>query len=473
MTSDLLGARLRGSASPSPASAATAPIWCSPAAPSSRHPAAWPCERLRVADRGLREGILDELMAEDGVWRPSRRDGAVRAAQTRAKDAQKRGGGTRSKRPRRRQRQMHVRLKTARKHRPSSQRWLERQLNDPYVAAREARGLSLARGLQADRDRRQVSSPEAGPARRRSRRRARRLVARSRPSACSRSTARGRSSRIDYLPMDPLPGVDVLAAGFPRRERAEALKALLRDGGADVVLSDMAAPTTGHTQHRPPAHHGARRGRRRFRPRGAHARRRTSSPRCFQGGTERELLDLLKRDFATVRHVKPPASRADSAELYVLATGFRGRGSSVLRRFRGSCPRLELRDGDIGDDCRREAREIGRLEPEQAGACKPHQRAAEHRRDGAQFAAKAREQPEHQRHEQAGAGKGGCRLDEVGDVRRAQREDVRARPSPRPPRASPTLVRSVAVGIIRSSRLCDRSGRRRGVQNRLSRGSRK
>ena len=97
----------------------------------------WPCERLRVADRGLREGILTTLMVEDGVLRPC----AAGAGRLRESDmTQKRGGGS-AERPRRRPAQLHVRVKTARKRRPSSQRWLERQLNDPYVAASKRDGM--------------------------------------------------------------------------------------------------------------------------------------------------------------------------------------------------------------------------------------------------------------------------------------------------------------------------------------------
>ena len=104
----------------------------------------------------------------------------------------------------------------------------------------------------------------------------------------------------------------------------EHLKSLLRNRRADVVLSDMAAPTTGHTRTdhvrimalaEAAAHFACDV----LAPGGAFL------AKVLQGGTERELLDLLKRSFATVRHVKPPASRTDSAELYVLATGFRGK----------------------------------------------------------------------------------------------------------------------------------------------------
>ncbi len=106
-------------------------------------------------------------------------------------------------------------------------------------------------------------------------------------------------------------------------EDAEAqLKALLRDGHADIVLSDMAAPTTGHTRTDHLRIMGLAEAAAYFacdvlRPGG------TFIAKVLQGGTERELLDLLKKRFATVHHVKPPASRSDSAELYVVATGFR------------------------------------------------------------------------------------------------------------------------------------------------------
>ena len=101
------------------------------------------------------------------------------------------------------------------------------------------------------------------------------------------------------------------------------LQALLREGAADIVLSDMAAPTTGHTATDHLRIMGLAEAAGEFAcnvlaPGGAFL------CKVFQGGTERALLDMLKQRFASVRHVKPPASRSDSAELYVLATGFRG-----------------------------------------------------------------------------------------------------------------------------------------------------
>jgi 23S rRNA (uridine2552-2'-O)-methyltransferase len=127
---------------------------------------------------------------------------------------------------------------------------------------------------------------------------------------------------IDYLPVEALPGVEFVQLDFTDEGAEERLKALLRDGRADIVLSDMAAPTTGHTRTDHLRIMGLAESAAYFacdvlRPGGAFV------AKVLQGGTERELLDLLKKRFAKVQHVKPPASRADSAELYVVASGFR------------------------------------------------------------------------------------------------------------------------------------------------------
>ncbi len=121
--------------------------------------------------------------------------------------------------------------------------------------------------------------------------------------------------------MPAIPGVDFLKLDFLDPSAPDRLKALL-GGPADVVLSDMAANATGHrkTDHlkiMALAETAAEFAREVLRPGGAFL------CKVLQGGTEGELLAALKRDFAVVRHVKPSASRADSAELYVLATGFR------------------------------------------------------------------------------------------------------------------------------------------------------
>jgi 23S rRNA (uridine2552-2'-O)-methyltransferase len=219
-------------------------------------------------------------------------------------------------------RQLHVRLKTARRHTASSQRWLQRQLNDPYVAAAKREGFrSRAAYKLAEIDDkhhilkagRRVVDLGAAPG-------GWSQIAAERTQAAS---GKGQVVAIDMTAVDPLPGVDFVHLDFTAEGAENRLKALLRDGCADVVLSDMAAPTTGHTgtDHirimalaEAAAHFACDV----LAPGGAFV------SKVLQGGTERELLDLLKRSFATVRHVKPPASRADSAELYVLATGFRG-----------------------------------------------------------------------------------------------------------------------------------------------------
>jgi len=233
---------------------------------------------------------------------------------------QKRGGPP-QKGPGGGQRQMHVRLKTARKHRPSSQRWLERQLNDPYVAASKRDGMRsrAAYKLSEIDDKYRFLKPGAhvvdlGAA----------------PGGWSQVAAervqsiggKGQVVAIDILPMEPLAGVEVLHLDFTEEGAEAKLKSLLRDGHADIVLSDMAAPTTGHTRTDHLRIMGLAEAAGCFacdvlRPGG------TFIAKVLQGGTERELLDLLKKRFATVRHVKPPASRSDSAELYVVATGFR------------------------------------------------------------------------------------------------------------------------------------------------------
>lgn len=224
------------------------------------------------------------------------------------------------------ERQLRVRVKTARRRTASSQRWLERQLNDPYVAAAKREGWrsrAAFKLIEID-DKYKLLKPgqrvvDLGAA----------------PGGWSQVAAqrvkavegRGQVVAIDYLEMEAIAGVSFLQMDFLADDAPDKLKALLRDGGADLVLSDMAAPTTGHqgTDHlriMALAETAAEFAREVLAPGGAFL------AKVFQGGTERALLDNLKRDFAVVRHVKPKASRADSAELYVLATGFRGRAGS-------------------------------------------------------------------------------------------------------------------------------------------------
>ena len=131
----------------------------------------------------------------------------------------------------------------------------------------------------------------------------------------------GRVIGVDIQPVEPVPGAEILELDFLEAGADERVKALL-DGEADVVLSDMAAPATGHrpTDHlkiMALAEAAAEFAIDVLSPGGAFV------AKVLQGGTEQELLARLKRRFRRVVHVKPPASRADSAEMYVVATGFR------------------------------------------------------------------------------------------------------------------------------------------------------
>lgn len=218
-------------------------------------------------------------------------------------------------------RQLKVRLKTAKQRTPSSQRWLERQLNDPYVAAARAQGWRsrAAFKLMEIDDKHRLLKPgkrvvDLGAA----------------PGGWTQVAAervksvegKGQVVAIDILPMEAIAGSEILHLDFMDPTAPDRLKALLRDGGADLVLSDMAAQGTGHTRTDHLRIIGLAEVAAQFAcdvlsPGGAFL------CKVFQGGTERELLDLLKRSFTTVKHVKPPASRSGSAELYVLATGFK------------------------------------------------------------------------------------------------------------------------------------------------------
>jgi 23S rRNA (uridine2552-2'-O)-methyltransferase len=218
-------------------------------------------------------------------------------------------------------RQMHVRVKTAAKRTVSSARWLERQLNDPYVAASKREGWrsraayklieldGKARFLKPGHRVIDLGAAPGGWSQ----------VAAQRVKSID---GRGQVIAIDYLEVEALPGVTFLQLDFMDDTAPGKLQALLRDGQADAVLSDMAAPTTGHTKTDHMRIMGLAEAAAEFAcdvlaPGG------TFLCKVFQGGAERALLDLLKQRFSAVRHIKPPASRAESAELYVLATGFK------------------------------------------------------------------------------------------------------------------------------------------------------
>ena len=222
-------------------------------------------------------------------------------------------------------RRLKQRVVTAKGRSVSSKRWLERQLNDPYVAAARDRGLRsrAAFKLAEIDDKARFLKPGAvvvdlGAA----------------PGGWSQIAAeralvgqgRGRVIALDLSAMDPLPGVTVLACDFLEPEGVAALLGALDGEKADAVISDMAASASGHRQ----TDHlkimalcdaALDFARLVLKPGG------TFLCKVLRGGTERELLEGMKRDFVAVRHVKPKASRSDSAELYVLATGFRGSAS--------------------------------------------------------------------------------------------------------------------------------------------------
>lgn len=214
-----------------------------------------------------------------------------------------------------------VRVKTARGRTVSSQRWLQRQLNDPYVAEAKKRGYrsrAAFKLLQLDdqfgflRPGIRVVDLGAAPGGW-----TQVAVERVKPE-----TRGGKVVGIDLAPVEPIAGATLIAGDFYDDGAPETLKQAL-GGPADVVLSDMAAPATGDPQidHlriialAELAHDFARQV---LKPGGSFV------AKVLQGGTERALLDQLKRDFTRVRHVKPEASRADSAEMYVVGTGFRG-----------------------------------------------------------------------------------------------------------------------------------------------------
>jgi len=211
-----------------------------------------------------------------------------------------------------------VALRTARGRSGASQRWLERQLNDPYVQAAKQQGW---------RSRAAFKLIELDNRFKLIRRGARILDLGAAPGGWSQVAVKrgaGRVVGIDLLPMDPVAGAVFVQGDFSDPAVAEQL-AFLLGGQADLVLSDMAPNTTGHaaTDHvriMALAESALDFALQVLAPGGGLV------AKVFQGGSERRMLDVLKQRFATVRHAKPPASRKGSSELYVVATGFRGSG---------------------------------------------------------------------------------------------------------------------------------------------------
>jgi 23S rRNA (uridine2552-2'-O)-methyltransferase len=217
-------------------------------------------------------------------------------------------------------RQLKVRVRSGKKRSQSSKLWLERQLNDPYVARARREGM---------RSRAAYKLMEIDDRARFLRKGARVVDLGAAPGGWSQVAAQrvgapeqGRVVAIDILPMDPVPGVDFVSVDFLDQSAPEKLRDMI-SGPADVVLSDMAANATGHAKTDHLKIMALVEAAADF-ARGVLAPGGSFLAKVLQGGTEAELLASLKRDYKTVKHVKPAASRADSAELYLLATGFRG-----------------------------------------------------------------------------------------------------------------------------------------------------
>ena len=199
----------------------------------------------------------------------------------------------------------------------SSKLWLERQLNDPYVARAKREGFRSRAAYKLIEIDDKVRVLKKGM---------RVIDLGAAPGGWSQVAARrvgaqGRVVAIDVLPMDAIAGVDFAQLDFLEPDAPEKLRVML-GGPADVVLSDMAANATGHAK----TDHLKIMG---LVEAAADFAREVLAPggsflaKVLQGGTEAALLTALKRDFKSVKHVKPAASRSDSAELYLLATGYR------------------------------------------------------------------------------------------------------------------------------------------------------
>ena len=229
----------------------------------------------------------------------------------------------------------HITVKTAGKRSLSSKLWLERQLNDPYVARAKREGYrsrAAYKLLEIDAKYKLLKPGMAvvdlGAA----------------PGGWSQIAARrvgsdqdngkGKVVAIDLLEMPALAGVEFAQLDFMAHDAPERLRAML-GGRADIVMSDMAANTTGHRKTDQLRIMGLVES-------AAHFACEVLKPggvflaKVFQSGAEASLVALLKRDFASVRHVKPQASRADSSERYLLAMGFRGGGAQGAGEAEGA-----------------------------------------------------------------------------------------------------------------------------------------
>ncbi len=215
-------------------------------------------------------------------------------------------------------RSLHTKVKTARGRKLSSTLWLSRQLNDPYVARAKAEGYrsrAAYKFLEIDEKYKLLKKG------------ARVVDLGAAPGgwsqvAAKKVGAKGKVIGIDYLEMPAIENVQLLQMDFNDEAAPEALKAAL-NGPADLVMSDMAAPTTGHKQTDHMSiialcESGLDFAEQVLVPGGCFV------AKTFQGGAANDLLARLKKLFKKVNHFKPKSSRADSAEMYVVAIGFRG-----------------------------------------------------------------------------------------------------------------------------------------------------
>ena len=219
-------------------------------------------------------------------------------------------------------RKLTVKLRTAKGRKVGSTRWLQRQLNDPYVEEAKRRGYRSRAAFKLTEIDDRYRFLKLGMVV---------LDLGAAPGGWSQIAAervgstegKGQVLAVDVSPIEPLAGVEVLTQDVSANDSPAAIRAALKGGRADVVLSDMAASATGHrsTDHlRVVALVEAALDLAAdvLKPGG------TFLAKVFQGGAGGELVARLKRSFAKVHHVKPKASRKESPEVYVLATGFRG-----------------------------------------------------------------------------------------------------------------------------------------------------
>jgi 23S rRNA (uridine2552-2'-O)-methyltransferase len=216
---------------------------------------------------------------------------------------------------------LSVFVKTAKSRSPASARWLARQLNDPYVTAAKQQGWrSRAAFKLLELDDKFHLIQKGG----------RVLDLGAAPGGWTQVAVKRGAARVlalDLLPIDPIHGSTIIQGDFTDPEMPARLSAEL-GGDVNLVLSDMAPNTTGHaaTDHIrivALAEMALDFAVRVLAPGGAFV------AKVFQGGSEKQILDVLKRNFANVRHAKPPSSRKESSELYVVATGFKGRPGEI------------------------------------------------------------------------------------------------------------------------------------------------